>query len=166
MTAATAGGCGAAPGSEAAEGTAEEQERPVSAGEVLEETAPDGHPLRELPAAEAPSLELTAEPDSHDGWNIHLSTERFEFTPQESGSPASGGQGHAHLYIDGKKHARLYGPWFHLPADAVPEERHTLLVTLNADDHTTWAADAEAVQAEAELDGTEAAEPHDHAPRE
>lgn len=157
-----AAGCGGSTEAEAEPEETEQQEESLSPGEVLEETAPDGHPLREIPAEEAPSLELEAEPDDHGGWNIHLVTEGFEFTPEETGGSARGGQGHAHLYVDGEKFARLYGPWFHLPQDAAGDGESTLTATLNANDHTTWAVDGAPLEVEQEIDSADAAEPHDH----
>jgi hypothetical protein len=154
-------GCAAESDAETQEEVPEEQQEP-SSGEVLrDERAPDGHALREVPADEAPSVSLEVEPDAHDGWNVLLDVEGFEFTPQASGESAQGGQGHAHLYVDDEKY-RLYGTWFHLPYEAIGEGERTLMVTLNADDHTTWAVDGEAVQDEQQVDGAEAAEPHEH----
>ncbi|MBB4932222.1 hypothetical protein F4561_003042 [Lipingzhangella halophila] len=157
-----ASGCSDAPAADDQQREQGDQQEELSSGEVLSQTAPDGHNLREVPEDEAPSVELEAEPDAHNGWNVHLITDGFEFTPQKSGDEARGGQGHAHLYVDGEKYGRMYGPWFHLPAEAVADGEHTLRVTLNADDHTTWAVDGEPVQAEQDVDGAEAPEPHDH----
>ncbi|WP_052745683.1 hypothetical protein [Allosalinactinospora lopnorensis] len=155
-------GCAGEPGADAQDEGQEGQKQEPSAGEVLSETTPDGHKLREVPAEEAPSVELEVEPDAHDGWDLHLATEGFEFTPEESGGDAQGGQGHAHLYIDGEKYARVYGPWFHLPAEAVAGEERTLTVMLTANDHTAWAAEGEPVQAEHQVDGAEADGSHGH----
>jgi hypothetical protein len=147
-----AAGCGGESDAEAQQEPEEVQE--LSSGEVLrDERAPDGHPLREVPAEEAPTVSLEVEPDPHDGWNVHLDVEGFAFTPQASGGSAHGGRGHAHLYVDDEKYGRLYGPWFHLPYEAIGDGEHTVMVTLNADDHTTWAVDGEAVQAEQEVVG-------------
>jgi hypothetical protein len=113
-------GCAAESDAETQEEVPEEQQEP-SSGEVLrDERAPDGHALREVPADEAPSVSLEVEPDAHDGWNVHIDVEGFEFTPQASGESAQGGQGHAHLYVDDEKY-RLYGTWFHLPYEAIGE---------------------------------------------
>ncbi|GAA2010518.1 hypothetical protein GCM10009799_43340 [Nocardiopsis rhodophaea] len=136
-------------------------------GEVTGATAPDGHKLREIPADSAPTVELTAEPDPVDGWNLHIAAEGYEFVPEQAGKEAAGGEGHAHLYIDGEKYARVYGQWFHLPAEAIGGGEHTVMVTLNANDHTTWAVDGEAIQAETDVSGSEAAQGHgDHGDHE
>ena len=53
------------------------------------------------------------------------------------------GEGHAHLYVDGKKRDRLYGPWYHL-ADLTPG-RHTIEVTLNSNNHAEYLLEGEAI---------------------
>lgn len=134
-----------------------------SAGRLLDETSADGHQLREVPADEAPSvaLEVTEDPDA--GWNVRLVTERFTFAPERVGAQAQPGEGHAHLYLDGDKIARLYGSWFHLPADALAAGEHTLMVQLNANDHTAWAVDGVVVSDSTELTGTGAQDGgHEH----
>jgi len=42
-------------------------------------------------------------------------------------------EGHAHLYIDGKKVTRLYGEWYHIPS--LSPGTHKITVTLNANSH-------------------------------
>lgn len=131
-----------------------DQDPAGDAGVVTEEELL-GHRLREVPAAGAPAVELDAQPDPHGGWNLHLATERFTFTPpDQSGGQARAGQGHAHVYVDEEKFSRAYGEWFFLPAEAVGEGEHTVLVTLNAHDHTVWAAAGEPVTATATVTGT------------
>lgn len=82
-----------------------------------------------------PSVRLEVEPDSESGWNVHLATENFEFAPAQVGEQAVDGEGHAHLYLDDEKVARVYGPWFHLDPALVPEGERTLSVQLNGNDH-------------------------------
>ena len=50
------------------------------------------------------------------------------------------GEGHLHLYVDGAKHTRLYGSWFHL--DGLAPGAHALRVEAVANNHapTTTAA--------------------------
>jgi hypothetical protein len=132
-------------------------ERTQSAGTVLGQETQDGLTLREVPAEEAPSVGLDVTEDSHGGWNVHLPTEDFAFTPQDAGGDATGGEGHAHLYLDGEKITRVYGPWFYLDADEVPTGEHELTATLNADDHTTWAVDGKPVESSTTVSGAEGA---------
>jgi plastocyanin len=132
-------------------------ERTQSAGTVLDEKTRGGHTLREVPADEAPSVGLEVTEDGHGGWNVHLPTREYTFTPQDAGGDATGGEGHAHLSLDGKKITRVYGEWFYLGADAVPRGEHELTVTLNADDHTTWAVDGAPVSASTTVSGEDGA---------
>ena len=80
-----------------------------------------------------PTVTLAVEPDPVAGWNVQVTTENFRFAPEELEVPGDWNAGHAHLYLDGKKVARLYGPWFHLTG-VEPGDR-TLRVTLNTNDH-------------------------------
>ena len=82
--------------------------------------------------AATPTLAVELVPDPVSGWNLHVETENFAFAPEHAGAPHVPGEGHAHVYVDGEKIARLYGPWLHVPA--LPPGA-TLEVTLNANDH-------------------------------
>ncbi len=88
------------------------------------------HDLPEGP--QAPAVVVTLTPDPASGWNLHATTTNFRFAPEKAGQPHVSGEGHAHVYVDGKKIARLYGPWLHIPA--LPDGA-TVTVTLNANDH-------------------------------
>ncbi|MFE7514976.1 hypothetical protein ACFU8I_27655 [Streptomyces sp. NPDC057540] len=127
------------------------QEATGSSGTLLAARDESGHRLRELPAADAPTVRAEARPDSEGGWNVHLTVERFRFTPESTGGAAIPGRGHARLLVDGRETARLYGPWGYVPPGA-----HTLTVRLHADDHTVWAVAGAPVQATVRLDGTPA----------
>ncbi|MFF8377432.1 hypothetical protein ACF07V_15050 [Streptomyces sp. NPDC015661] len=128
------------------------QEATGSSGTLLPARDEGGHRLRELPAADAPTVRAEARPDSEGGWNVHLTVERFRFTPESTGGAALPGRGHARLLVDGRETSRLYGPWGYVPPGA-----HTLTVRLHADDHTVWAVAGAPVQATVRLDGTPAA---------
>lgn len=120
-----------------------------------------GHGLRNVAADDAPSLDVDVEEDDHGGWNIHIEADGFEFTPEKVNGEAVGGQGHAHVYVDDTKFARVYSEYYHLPASAVGEGEHTVTITLNADDHSVWAVDGKAVTASASVTGG-ADDGHDH----
>jgi hypothetical protein len=74
--------------------------------------------------------------DELQGWNIQINTTNFTFTPQKFGQPHVVGEGHAHLYLDGEKIARVYGPWYHL--SGLLPGTHILKVTLNANTHDEY----------------------------
>ncbi|MGW3558220.1 hypothetical protein ACWDNT_12765 [Streptomyces sp. NPDC000963] len=144
-------GCGGRPTTHHKPGTGH-QEATGGSGTLLparDETG--GHRLRELPAAEAPTVRAEVRPDSEGGWNVHLTVERFLFTPESTGGAAVPGRGHARLLVDGRETGRLYGPWGYVPAGA-----RTLTVRLHADDHTVWAVDGAPVQTTVPLAGAPA----------
>ncbi|MGW0365648.1 hypothetical protein [Streptomyces sp. NPDC002990] len=150
LAAGAATGCGGRATTHHKPGTTHEQAT-GDVGTLLTTDDGSGHRLREVPANGAPQVRLTARPDSEDGWNLQLAVDNFRFTPDSAGGGALPGAGHAHLELDGRKLARLYGPWFHLPAAQVPEGAHTLTVRLYADDHTAWAVAGKPVEATAPL---------------
>ncbi|MCJ1679688.1 cupredoxin domain-containing protein [Streptomyces sp. APSN-46.1] len=159
-------GCGGRATTHHKPGTSHEQAS-GSVGLLLETEDGAGHRLREVPAGGAPEVRITARPDTEDGWNLHLEVKHFRFTPDSTGGAALPGAGHAHLELDGRKLARLYGPWFHLPAAQVPEGAHTLTVRLYADDHTAWAVAGKPVEAAVPLTGGapgQGAGAHSHGP--
>lgn len=109
-------------------------------------SAGDAHahgPAIELPAGSA-AVGLTLEKDTVAGWNLFVATQGFCFAPDQAGKPNAAGQGHAHLYLDGTKIARLYGPAQHL--DSLPAGG-TLRVELNGNDHSPLAIDGQPLAA-------------------
>ncbi|MCY0925231.1 cupredoxin domain-containing protein [Streptomyces sp. H27-H1] len=157
-------GCGGRATTHHKPGTSHEQAS-GNVGTLLAADDGAGHRLREVPAEGAPEVRLTARPDSEDGWNLQLAVTNFRFTPDSTGGAALPGAGHAHLELNGRKLARLYGSWFHLPAAQVPETgTRTLTVRLYADDHTAWAVAGKPVEATLELAAGPAQSTHAHSP--
>ncbi|MFJ7591402.1 hypothetical protein ACIQZO_29325 [Streptomyces sp. NPDC097617] len=146
-------GCGGRATTHHKPGTSHEQAS-GNVGNLLTATDATGHRLREVPAEGAPEVQLTVRSDSEDGWNLQLAVKNYRFTPDSTGGAALPGAGHAHLELDGRKLARVYGPWFHLPAAQVPEGAHTLTVRLYADDHTAWAVSGKPVEGATRLTAT------------
>lgn len=97
------------------------------------------------PEEPKPSLELSIEPDALRGWNLQLHVENFEFAPGQINQSSLTGEGHAHLFINGEKVTRLYGPWYYIPA--LPEGEHELRVELNANGHEVLTVDGKPVAA-------------------
>lgn len=84
-----------------------------------------------------PTVDFTVEKDPvGGGWNLHIITTNFVFTPQNEDQAPVADEGHAHLYIDGTLSV-VYGPWYHF--DDLPLGEHTIVVTLNANDHSVFA---------------------------
>lgn len=92
-----------------------------------------GTPLTVPPGPKAPALAITVKKDPVGGWNLYLRVTNFRFAPERANTPHPAGEGHGHLYVNGKKIARLYGPWFHI--GSLPPGRAVIRVTLNANDH-------------------------------
>ncbi len=105
----------------------------------------DHSKLRENDGDAPATLAIHVTEDSVAGWNLHLMTTGFAFAPESAGSTHVPGQGHAHVYANGAKIARVYGDWLHI--DTLPSGAVDLMVTLNSNDHQTLAVDGAPVQA-------------------
>lgn len=89
------------------------------------------------------SMDLTKDPVA--GYNLHLrGLNGFTMAPQNAGLANVPGEGHAHVYVNGTKIARLYGQWFHIPA--LPSGENRVTVTLNANDHSTYTLDGDPIE--------------------
>ena len=75
--------------------------------------------------------------DTQSGWNVFLDVSDFTFTPRNVNLAHVPNEGHAHLYVDGVKVARLYDSSFHLAR--LPPGDHVISVSLNANDHSELA---------------------------
>lgn len=90
-----------------------------------------------VPANHAiPTVKLQVLKDSMKGFNIHVTTENFKFTPENVNQKDVVGEGHAHLYVDGVKITRLYGNWYYL--GSVAEGTHKVSVSLNGNSHAQY----------------------------
>lgn len=98
-----------------------------------------------LAAEDAPSLAIRVTPDPMSGHNLFVETEGFAFAPQNASGDNQPGEGHAHVYVNGAKIGRLYGPWLHLPD--LPKGAVTVEVTLNANDHRPLAVNGAPITA-------------------
>lgn len=90
-----------------------------------------------LPATEpVPVVAMTITEDSMDGWDVHVITTNFTFTPQNIGGNPVPGEGHVHLYVDGHLIIML-GDWYHI--DALTPGTHTITAGLFNNDHSAYA---------------------------
>ena len=102
------------------------------------QAAHDHGKIVNLPAGPAaPTLDFELLKDAVGGWNLHIKTTHFDFSPETVNGANDAGRGHAHIYIDDQKLARVYGAWFHIAK--LPAAPFTVNVTLNANDHGTLA---------------------------
>lgn len=88
-----------------------------------------------------PTVGIEFEKDKMDGYNLHFVTENYTFTPEKVNTEPIPGEGHAHVYVNGVKVARVYGEWFHLSSSDLRDGPNEVEVTLNANDHSEWVID-------------------------
>jgi hypothetical protein len=97
--------------------------------------------METTPAKKGMSVVLKAAEDPMGGYNLHLKTKKFKWAPEHVNQAKRKWEGHAHLYIDGAKITRLYGPDFYLGAfylSSLEAGQHEVEVGLNANDHSTY----------------------------
>ncbi|MXY33296.1 MAG: hypothetical protein F4186_13335 [Boseongicola sp. SB0676_bin_33] len=105
----------------------------------------DHHKMLDLAQSNAPTVDILVQKDPDEGWNLHVMTTGFTFSPANAGRSHVPGEGHAHVHVDGRKIARLYGPWMHI--GTLPEGEVEIQVTLNANDHRLLSVDGVPVEA-------------------
>ena len=103
------------------------------------------HRMLDIQAVGAPQIAIAVEKDRMSGWNVIVSTNNFSFTPELVNSKNIDNTGHAHLYVDGEKIARLYAPYFHIPH--LPVGAHEVSVNLSSNDHSYYAVDGIQIEA-------------------
>lgn len=108
------------------------------------------------------SIEVLA--DAKSGYNLTITTEGFTWAPERASTAHVPGEGHGHLYINGAKVARLYGPHFHIPSELLRAGPNEITVTLNANSHEDYVYQGELVAATAVVTvaGTLGHEHHTH----
>ena len=109
-------------------------------------THDDPEPLE----ADSPmSLELTAHSDTGGAYNLQVVPIGFTFSGDNVNRSHVAGEGHAHVYVDGKKITRMYVPWIALPA--LDPGMHTIRVSLNTNDHRGYTWNGNPVEASVEV---------------
>jgi hypothetical protein len=104
-----------------------------------------GHDLWDIPAGQPiPTIQIVIHEDSISGWNLEIQTTNFQFSPETVNQDPMLNRGHGHLYINGEKISRVYGPWMHLPS--LPSGRNEITVELNADNHQPFAHNGEKIE--------------------
>lgn len=91
----------------------------------------------------APTLNVSLLPDPASGWNLHLDVTNFQFAPERASLAPVEGEGHAHIYANGTKLARIYGPWYHI--GALPEGNVDIRVALYSNDHKALMVDGQLI---------------------
>ena len=103
-----------------------------------------GKPL-EVDARSAPSVEIKVTKDLMAGYHLQVIVGGFEFAPQSASLTHIEGEGHAHVYANGIKLARLYGEWMHL--ESLPKGNVAIEVSLNSNDHRALTVDGTPITA-------------------
>lgn len=110
--------------------------------------------MHSMPATQAPQLRITAVKDITGGFNVHILTSRFRWTPERVSGAFIAGEGHAHLYLDGIKIGRVYGSWFHVNTAQFANHAGAQLVSVElvADDHAVYAVGGIPIRSEVVID--------------
>ena len=95
------------------------------------------HSVKMIPAGykNPPSVKIRLAKDAHTkgALNLFLDIENFRFAPDEVNKTSKINEGHAHLYLNGKKLTRLYGASYFM--DQLPKGNLEIRVTLNTNMH-------------------------------
>ncbi|MGI9585379.1 MAG: hypothetical protein ACR2N7_07285 [Acidimicrobiia bacterium] len=118
--------------------------------------------LREWAGSPVPTVELSLD-DSMGHTMLVIEADGFTFTSAAVTDPVDG-EGHAHLYVDGKLLTMIYKPDFRIPDD-VSGGMHELIVTLSTNDHLEYASSGEPIGAAimigmADESGSDASDDH------
>lgn len=105
-----------------------------------------GHPDLAIPEGQpVPKIKLIVTPDAMAGWNMQVITENFTFAPERVNSDSKTSEGHAHLFLNGRKIARIYGAWSHIPK--LPQGKNEIRVSLNSNKHENLTHQGKAIEA-------------------
>ncbi len=119
-----------------------------------------GHGAELFESASPPTVDLEVTKDPKSGWNVHaIMSDDFTFAPESINGEAVDGEGHLHLYVDGQKVGRLYGPWTHL--SGLTPGTHVIEVEVSANDHRAYGVDGEPLRAQASIEASGDAAPAD-----
>ena len=103
------------------------------------------HKTAEIPAGQpTPSVDLIVHKDSMKGYNLEAKVSNFRFAPEDVNTAAKPGEGHAHLNVNDKKIARLYGSWYYL--EKLQPGKNKISVSLNANTHENLTHNGEMIQ--------------------
>ena len=88
---------------------------------------------------------IVAVAEDDGGVTVAISTENWQWAPENVNGANVAGAGHAHIYVDGVKINRVYGPYYHIKG--LPPGEREISVTLNANDHSGLLVDGQPVEA-------------------
>lgn len=70
--------------------------------------------VHEITQEASPQATLEIQKDPTGGFNVRVVTTNFLWRPEMASMQHVLGQGHAHVFLDGRKIMRIYNEWFHL----------------------------------------------------
>ena len=70
--------------------------------------------IHEVSKDDAPTATMNIEKDPTGGFNVRVVTTNFTWRPEMASMEYVPGEGHAHVFLDGRKIMRIYNEWFHL----------------------------------------------------
>ena len=104
------------------------------------------------------SVALEADVDDDGGVNVRIITENWRWSPENVNGAHIAGEGHAHIYADGVKLNRVYGPRYYIAGLEVGERE--LRVTLNANPHNELRVNGEPLEAALRVNVPETSNSH------
>ncbi|MDJ0735358.1 MAG: hypothetical protein QNJ47_15095 [Nostocaceae cyanobacterium] len=103
------------------------------------------HEMMEIPQGQpVPSVDLVVHPDAKKGWNLEAKVSNFRFAPENVNKGAKPGEGHGHIYVNGKKITRIYDSWYYL--ESLPLGKNRVTVSLNANNHAALAVNGKLIE--------------------
>ncbi|QHQ37096.1 copper chaperone PCu(A)C [Algicella marina] len=110
---------------------------------VLSDTAAQDYGVKE--AGREMNVAIAVAPNEVGGWQILLQTDGFSFKGREAEGQHVQRDGHGHLYLNGLKLGRMYGP--SQVVGELPHGEHIFSVVLNANTHEAYVNDGVPVAA-------------------
>lgn len=99
-----------------------------------------------------PKISLRFYRDEVSGLNLYVHLMDFQMGPPELAMKGRRSTGHGHLYINGRKVRRVYGPHQHLPVGLFKPGVNLVMVSLNDHNQRPWTREGLQIQASCFLD--------------
>ena len=93
---------------------------------------------------EVPQLEVAVSGDPESGWDVAATITGFTFTDPTRTDHVPG-EGHTHVFVDGRLISMSYEPVVHVPY--LEPGEHEAMVTLSRNDHADYSIDGELIMA-------------------
>ncbi|MEZ5244816.1 MAG: hypothetical protein R2707_06955 [Acidimicrobiales bacterium] len=94
---------------------------------------------------DAPTIALEVVDDPKSGWNAFVTVDGMVLSPEHASGEHVDGEGHLHIYANGQKLGRLYGPATHIAA--LPEGEVEISVVAYTNDHQPYVVGGQPISA-------------------